>query len=418
MNKNIKKILFYCEDKTDYYQSQFSSLKKELEKFDYDIQILFANNKKKYELLNSNNLDVIIDINSTRNNHCLNSKTKYISWIQDVFSREEFDNLKKMKSTDYVLSFGDLKNLGIDFPINCKKDYFYSGTNFIERKKNKLNKYDLNIVGFIPPFPEKSEIKFPYKDIKYLLAKLFTFKIFHQKRNEFVAMKFFRILSKVPIKIIGYLYTKNFYNIYNIIKSNYDELEGKLNINNLQHLVFSKFPIFKKIKFFYNNVNNIVRDYPRFLDRLFLIKKLQDTKYTLAIAGRNWEKYFKPKNNIYFFGEINPKDVASIYEQSKITISSNCHGLGLHSRILEAGICKSLIFMNKSDPNIPGNMAHEFIPNFHYIEYTQTDLKNKINKYLNNDNLRTEIINNMYKTIQENHLWSNRAYQLNQIISK
>ena len=90
MNKDVKKILLYCINKTDYYYYQLSSLKKELEKFKYDIQILFANENKKYQLLNSNYFDVIIDINGTRNDFCLNSKTKYISWIQDVFSSDEF----------------------------------------------------------------------------------------------------------------------------------------------------------------------------------------------------------------------------------------------------------------------------------------------------------------------------------------
>ena len=74
------------------------------------------------------------------------------------FLQMNLKNLLTMKNSDYVLSLGDLKNLGIDFPINCKKATYIAA--YISKNNSNLKKYDLNIVGFIPPFM-KSKMSTP-----------------------------------------------------------------------------------------------------------------------------------------------------------------------------------------------------------------------------------------------------------------
>ena len=205
--------------------------------------------------------------------------------------------------------------------------------------------------------------------------------------------------------------------VTNIIDQNYKALEGHLNINKLQKKVYLKYFFITKINTLYLYVNNIIRDYPRFLDRIELIEKLNMCKYKIIVAGKNWENYIdSKKKNIELLGEIDSNKVLDIYRQSKVTISSNCHGLGLHSRVLEAGISKSLVMMNKSDPNISGNMSCEFKPGIHFIEYSKESFSKKLQMILNDNKLREQITNNMFEEIKSKHLWSHRAKQLNSII--
>ena len=142
-------------------------------------------------------------------------------------------------------------------------------------------------------------------------------------------------------------------------------------------------------------------------------------KYKIIIAGKNWD-FFNQKNieHITIKGELEPKQVRKIFNQSKITISSNCHGLGLHSRILEAAMEKSLIFMNTSAPNIEGNMANKFIPDIHFVEYNEHNLNEKLEFWLSNDSAREIITENMYKLITQKHTWSSRAQEIANLINE
>src|ERR1039457_1675533 len=74
----------------------------------------------------------------------------------------------------------------------------------------------------------------------------------------------------------------------------------------------------------------------------------------------------------FFKGVIDTQDgLLDVYCRSKINLSNNTHGLGLHSRTLECMAVGGFIFTHESPhDNKAGGMLTSFEPGVHYGSYT------------------------------------------------
>lgn len=158
--------------------------------------------------------------------------------------------------------------------------------------------------------------------------------------------------------------------------------------------------------------------YPRIIDRQFLIKAASAVTESFLIWSNSDElTVSKP----YYAGNLtSERDLRDAYATCKIQLHANNHGLALHSRVLEALACKSLVFIHSSGErdSKPGGIDDLAQVRDGIRVYTHENIHEKLSEELFNfssDTYLKEQEKKLQKTQQfvlENHTWDRRGEQI------
>ncbi len=382
-------------------------------------------------LVKEYNPDLIFQINQFRPTNMQNKKFRHVSWFQDVFPSTVRSIPNNFKDGDIVYTLGNKESLGLENLRNVKHDCLVTGVDPVITKfnsKNTILDIDCSLCGFIPTIPE-----------------------INTKRSAYIRWTLANIIRKIPVirsidtvrlflNILGSPFPKQMlYDMMSIVEMNYESLSGNLNIKTIsdklikiaqKYCYYEPANIQQKInikeiknlgigKNIYSSnlaVENLIdwcsREYPRYLDRHDLVEKLQNLNIALRVYGKGWERFSEFKN--FFFGEItNLTDLLNVYQNSKVNLSNNTHGLGLHSRVLECMAVGGFILMHNSpNDNKPGGILTEFEEGKHFSFYNYQNLQNEIVSWLKDEQKRKKIAENARLIIQKKHLWKHRASQI------
>jgi len=383
-------------------------------------------NKELSEYVIDAKINLVIQINQPKL-YSLPNDVIHICWYQDVFDEQK--HIKKfINKNSIIYTLGNPYKIGLGFIPSCLHKGFFTGVDkkIIYQDGLKRN-IDVNHIAFIPK-PNAYDTKSYYVIIASTflsyLFKLFQVIIpFKYFKKIFFNRKLLNDLPKnfliLPRKIISIVMQKDIKEVMRIIKNNYTTLGGNLDILKIKKIINNKYNS-DYFDFLWSKLKYIVRDYPRYLDRISIgdtLVKLSDS-LNIFIAGYNWKLYSKYKkithDHIDSYSQL-----ISIYKNSKITLCNNNHGLGMHSRVLEAMACGSFILMNESPlSKLDGGMETNFIKGVHYDEYNKDNLKEKIDYWIKNETKRLMATKKAKDIIKKNHLWENRVDEIINDINK
>lgn len=354
-------------------------------------------------------VDVVIQVNRTRDPKVdLPPRVRHISWYQDVFP-ESMNGFKEcFRESDILYALGDPAVLGLNLKLSCLVGSLVTGvdqTVLDYRKPQPLHPVDFSLCGFIPP-----PLPRPTSLLRYLQPG--------------------KARYGVPEAIVK------------TVQDAYQPLRGALDIHELAGAIYaslerhrsrrsdvirrlrnrlSQMPGLKKPLAAYDSilsaraqkmVSYFTREYPRLLDRVALVESVLEVSDSLALYGPGWDKHrqFRP----YARGVIDTQEgLLAVYCRSRINLSNNTHGLGLHSRTLECMAVGGFILMHASPhDNKPGGMLTAFEPETHYGLYTPESLKETARRWLLEEKKRIEAGRRAAEVIREQHGWQHRAAQI------
>lgn len=343
--------------------------------------------------------DILFEVNRIRAKS-LNKKTRHISWFQDLKPSEidPFLHYNETKKTsDLVYLLGDKKHFGLS-SSNARIGSLFTGLNEEQLRPNnltdRLKPFDLNLTGYYPAFPinstpgkKESRATILLKEIirrPRLLYEIVFNKKMHLNLERFKASKFFGMVN-------------------NHIKLSYKPLGGLM-------------PSAKEIQP-KNKIDALIYDLlyveqPRLIDRAVLfniLKKLHLSGKKILITGKNWNSAFPDHEFILPHSET----PVEIFSKSKITLHNNTHGIGIHSRVLEAMAAGSFIMMHASPHSgLPGGIDSSFLPDVHYGLYTKDNLAERVEHWLEQGQKRENAIEGCRGILRDRHLWRHRVSQI------
>ena len=352
-------------------------------------------------LLNGNN--VVLKINGVRKNEEKSLRNiRHISWYQDIFPGSENVIHDGLEEQDILYTLGDRKILGLMKETKCQSHILMTGIdkNLLLIKNHYKYKYDFSLCGFIPK-NNKKDIKYKIiRNIKFVLQFMLNHKIIRRKNLEIINK-----IRNTSSKDIDDLMEK-------VVYENYEPLAGNLDINLICKILLNTFSVddfqlhdetfLEKIKYY-------SQTYPRRIDRQTLILEIINFTKSLALFGPNWNTYKDFAK--YHKGTINNhKKLIETYMSSKINLTNNTHGIGIHSRTLEVMATGGFIATHQSrNDEIPGGILSFFKPNEHFIYYKKDNLKEDLLKWVKDDMQRIKIGESAREVVKNNHLWEHRA---------
>ena len=350
--------------------------------------------------------NVVLKINGVRRKHDAELKNvRFIGWYQDIFPGTNQEIINGLDRNDILYTMGDRKIMGLEDNIECRNDILMTGVN-----KNLLlinneykYKYDYSLCGFIPSNNKKNFRNALIKSIKLLLKYLIEHKIIFIKNAQFL-----KKVNNIENKIIDEL-------IEQVVIDNYLPLEGSLDINQMSRLILKSLA---EIGFDINNDafeerrKYYSQTYPRRIDRESLILEILEFTESIALFGPNWNTYKKFKR--YHKGIIDEhKKLINIYTKSKINLTNNTHGIGLHSRTLEAMSVGSFIATHRSKHDeLEGGILESFEPDIHFCYYKKNSIKDDLSKWIDDNSKRIKAGKLAREVIKKNHLWEHRAIKV------
>lgn len=416
------------------------------------------------KMCDSLSIDVVLQINRTRNpNVPLPPNVRHIAWYQDVFPETLAGFAEAFHSSDILYSLGAPEVLGLPAKMPCYTGSLFTGVDQATLSFNRQDipkDIDLSLCAGLPP---PVQLVPDYKsDALWYLDDLF-------KRIPLLTqLKLFWILRKlifnkrIPIDYVPYA---NLFAMANIVEKFYRPLRGELDIHMLSDAMLSQSTLFdgvlKKVpiaqsghrdsrlaKIFkpytaqflgqasfkarlirflanestYLQVSNTTpvekaisyfsQSYPRIIERRVLVEMASRVSSSLELYGPGLDAHDFTRP--YFKGVIDAQDeLLRVYCRSKINLSNNTHGIGLHSRTLECMAVGGFIFMHESPhDNKPGGMLTEFEPGVHYGAYTPENFHEEAIRWLRDDSGRIMAGTRAESIIRERHCWHHRAQQI------
>ena len=315
---------------------------------------------------------------------------------KDLNKNSEFNHYKNVTITENVM-FNISKYIE-NLPKKNLIKLFFKKFFFKQKKKpgyNRINNlvYKYIYVGLIRKFLIYTKLKFVILKIK---GKNFNFNY-----HNLVIKLIYKIFRK-------YMY---FEDIKWIITESYLPLTGSLDINNLN----------KKIEDSINNnpkglnaaKNYLTREYPRVIDRHVLSSLMINSKKKVIFSGNGLEyENWKFLSKFIQKNDFTENFLVNFYQNSKINLNNNNHGLGMHSRVLESMACGGMIMMHKNKYTNETSLENYFEKELDYGEYSTKSFDEDINYFIENFSLRKKIILNAHKKIKEYHTWDARAKQI------
>ena len=384
-------------------------------------------------------IDVLLQVNRFRPlNPPLPKGVRHIAWFQDIFPETINDLRGRIHEGDIVYTLGDPHVLGVNTSLPCKVGTFLTGIEESEwniKGKSLAGAVDFSLCGFIPP--------------RLTIAPQF---------RADMAWYLIDIISRLPLigspiaavarykTVRKYVPTALRRALISVVESLYRPLRGELDIHALKaamieaalpyvgiggiretrsrprrrkkstrfDLLFGDYG-FRSIEAdgpIMAFISYLARDYPRALDRIALVQNVLALSESVELYGNGWESYDEFKR--YHRGVLaTPRELARVYQSSRINLANNTHGLGLHARTLECMAAGGFILIHESpNDSKPGGMLTSFEPDRHYGVFKAETMKEAASRWLKDEKGRKQAGADAAKIVSEKHLWRHRAAQL------
>lgn len=415
-------------------------------------------------LCESFSIDIVIQVNRTRDpNIPFPSHVRHVSWYQDVFPDTIDGFLEGFRDSDILYALGDPGVLGLITPPPCFVGSLFTGVDpavFDYKYRNSTQDIDFSLCGGLPQ---------AVKLHPSIWADLLCYFDQHIRCSPRLGRsRVIWILRKLifgPLIPVNYVPYSALLAMQDIVEGFYRPLRGELDIHQLANSMWKQSSLFVDLfeeipphspgngqgkfammlapdvqyftgrrdargklvrflagdsSFFQPDITAAIRraisyfsqSYPRIMDRASLVQIASSVSASLALygPGLSAHDFVQP----YYKGIIdNKNELLDVYCRSKINLSNNTHGLGLHSRILECMAVGGFIFMHKSPHDEkPGGMLTSFEPNVHYGSYTPENFAEEAVRWLKDDQARVQAGIKARSVIRERHCWHHRAQQI------
>ncbi|MDZ4254067.1 MAG: glycosyltransferase [Sulfuritalea sp.] len=415
------------------------------------------------QLCESFSIDVVLQINRTRDPELpLPPDIRHIAWYQDVFPETLHGFAEGFKSSDILYVLGDAQVLGLNEDLPCLVGSLFTGvdpTTLAFKSVGHPARLDFSLCGGLPHPAGGAGL---LADTLWHLDQLIRRKPLLGKSQTVRLLRKLLFGSLLPVDFVPY---STLLAMRDIVRSFYRPLRGELDIHliamALRQLVEREGEMFEDIPstsspeqsnwlatlmksqtgryrgkshlaarlvrflagesaFFQPSLKEAItgaigyfaQSYPRILDREALVKLASAVSPSLAIygPGMNLHDFAAP----YFKGVIDTqRELLDVYSRSRINLSNNTHGLGLHSRTLECMATGNFLFMHESPhDNKPGGMLTSFEPEVHFGSYTPESFAEKSARWLRDEKERMQVGIRAQTIIRERHCWHHRAQQI------
>lgn len=420
-------------------------------------------------LIESFSVDVVIQINRTRDPQVpFQPSVRHVSWYQDVFPETLDGFIEGFRDSDILYALGDPAVLGLNVRPSCYVGSLFTGVDrsVLEfRPRQSAQDIDFSLCGGLPQPVAMSGIK---ADLLYHLdRRIRRWPRLGRSRLIWVLRKllFGRAISANFVPYAALLAMQE------VADGFYRPLRGELDIHRLAEAMWKQCALaadlFEEIPhpppharqdglarllsphvhrfahrrdlraklvrllagdsaFFQPSIASAVRraisyysqSYPRIMDRIALVRAAASVSQSLALYGPGLgdHDFARP----YYRGVINDKrELLEVYCRSRINLSNNTHGLGLHSRVLECMAAGGFIFMHESPhDDKAGGMLTSFAPGVHYGAYTPENFAEEAGRWLKDEGARLEAGRKARAVILERHCWRHRAEQILQDLNR
>ncbi|TCS64729.1 glycosyltransferase family protein [Varunaivibrio sulfuroxidans] len=407
-------------------------------------------------------IDVVLQVNRIRDPDVpLPPHIRHISWYQDVYPETLDGFSESFRDFDLLYALGDPEVLGINVEVPCFVGNLFTGVDpqtltFTPRLSEQNIDFSLCAGLPAPVTPAPS----PRLDMLWFLDNLiYSFPLIGRSRLIWLLRRMFFgkyiPVDYVPLAILQV--------IQQVVDSFYRPLRGELNIHKLAAAMLDQAALYddklsaptpkkprlrkkracahiltpyvtqrstfraKLLRYMTGHasiqtrggispiagaISYFSQSYPRLMDRVALVKLAERVSSSLELYGPGLElhEFARP----YHKGVLTTqKDLLDVYARSKINLSNNTHGLGLHSRTLECMAVGGFLFMHESphDKTV-GGMLSSFEPGVHYGAYTPENFEDEARRWLHDDAGRRQVGENAKRVIQERHCWRHRAQQI------
>jgi hypothetical protein len=415
-------------------------------------------------LCKSFSIDIVIQVNRTRDPSIpFPSHVRHVSWYQDVFPDTLDGFLEGFRNSDILYVLGDPGVLGLNIQPPCFVSPLFTGVDqavLDYKPQHSTQDIDISLCGGLP-----KAVKLHRSIMADLLCYIDQHIDGSPKLGRSRAIWILRKLIFGPIIPVNYVPYSVLLEMQQIVESFYRPLRGELDIHQLANAMWEQNSSFvdlfeeispnsqdngqeklarkqapraqhfsgrrdargKLVRFldadsscFQSNITAAIsgaisyfsQSYPRIMDREALVQAASSVSASLALygPGLSAHDFVQP----YYKGVIDDKnELLDVYCRSKINLSNNTHGLGLHSRILECMAVGGFIFMHKSPHDEkPGGMLTAFEPNVHYGSYTLENFSEEAARGLKDDQARVQVGIRARSVIRERHCWHHRAQQI------
>ncbi len=416
------------------------------------------------KLCESLSIDVVLQINRTRDpNTPLPRGVRHISWYQDVYPETLDGFAETFHESDILYSLGDPLVLGLNVRMPCYVSSLFTGVDQATLDFNRRNietDLDFSLCGGLPPPVELvPDIR---TDLLWYLDYLAEHLPLIGRLKLFWLIRKLLFSKRLPVDYVPYSTLRS---MAEIVESFYRPLRGELDIHLLTEAMMHQATLFQsripvnpkkpqakkssrlarllkphttrfigrsdlkarllrylanESTFFSSNGTPPVKkamgyfsqSYPRILERKALIQAAARVSTSLALYGPGLSAHAFTQP--YFKGVIDTQEeLLRVYCRSKINLSNNTHGLGLHSRTLECMAVKGFIFMHESPhDDKAGGMLTAFEPGVHYGSYTPENFTGEAKRWLKDERGRFRAGECAEKVIRQQHCWHHRAQQI------
>lgn len=364
-------------------------------------------------------VDVLLQINRAPPvDPPLPARTRHIAWFQDVFPQTAREIAGRVRSTDIVYTLGDAETLGLDQPLPCRIGCLLTGIDASDRATagRARPEIDFSLCGYIPP-PLPQSARSLLADVAWSVNGRFGGLPPVAPSLHFRALRFLLRRGALPHPAAPALHQAA-----RAVERGYRPLRGELDVRRLAALVreavdaalaeSGQRPSSAQQAALDFYLDNLVREYPRMLDRLTLARMALEVSASLELYGRGWERHALVRGHHRGFLS-SPDELAAVYRSSRINLGNNTHGLGLHSRTFECMAVGGFVFVHASpNDSKPGGILTAFEPAVHFGHYTPENFAAEAARWLADKAHRSEAAMRAATRVRADHTWRHRALQI------
>lgn len=359
-------------------------------------------------LCKQTDVDVVIQVNKSRpRKGKLPNGIRHITWFQDVFPSDQKE-FTAFEPNDIVYFLGDPVVLGLNQDLPCLVSTLVTGVDeaLLARHERVDFACDFSLCGFIPlpsDLRTRGWLRL-YFTVPMLagLAGLLSAGL----ANDLVLLLGRRDAPEPVAAVLRAL-----------VEANYEPLTGSLDINRIGCALREALSDLRghygiSTQGARHLIDYYAREYPRLMDRLLLAHTITDISNSVHLYGPGWNLHGEFQK--FHHGTLNSQlELAQVYRTSRINLSNNTHGLGLHSRNLECMAAGGFVLTHTSpNDDKPGGMLTTFEPGLHYATFMPQTLAEEAQRWLRNEQTRLAAVKRARDVVREKHLWRHRAEQI------
>ncbi len=379
------------------------------------------------ELAQSRNIDTYIRVNRFPPHPDLRRKNfRHISWFQDVFPSTNMKGIIFQRD-DRVITLGDPNVLGLKVPNQVLSGHMPQYINpedyvaYVDKAENMI--FDFNLVGYIPrviwQHPHYTDVKMkPKSAFRLLLISYLNILIKSICYGDFKKIDR-RKAQRAITNLSNLIHPKKNTKVQSIEEKlfsaafhSHDIVAGNLEIESFRRQILSQLD--PNIDLSTETLDFLVRELPRYFDRVFICQKIKEVSHNLVLAGENWALYepFSP----FSVGKVNFRQTLDIFSKSKVTLQNNNHGIGIQSRTLSCMAAGGFILCHTSPRDkMQGGLRSIFQPDYHYGVFERTTICEVARYWCENSDERRKIAKRSQKYVLNNMTWKQGAKHLKKI---